>query len=309
MTNPFYQRSLINMKELSAEAIQQLFALAARYKNNEVKQKPLADKVVAHCFFEPSTRTRFSFETACLRLGGQNIVATDPERTSSQMKGESLSDSLKVIGSYVDAMTIRHPCEGAARLAAEVSGVPVINAGDGANQHPTQTLLDLFTMQETQGRLEGLHVALVGDLKYGRTTHSLVQVAHLFDMRLYFVSPTQLALPEHLSFELKRQGIKFSFHQSIAEIISKIDILYLTRMQKERFQNITGLDQVLAAMTCTEELLASARSTLKILHPLPRLAELPSAIDHTSFASYFDQAKNGMYVREALLHAIFEPVI
>jgi aspartate carbamoyltransferase catalytic subunit len=308
MNNPFYQRSLINMKELSTEAIQQILALALRYKNNEIKQKFLTDKIIAHCFFEPSTRTRFSFEAANLRLGGQNIAMLDPDRNSSQLKGESLQDCLKVIGSYADAMVIRHPCEGTARLAAEVTGIPVINAGDGANQHPTQTLLDLFTIQETQGRLHGLHLAVVGDLKHGRTTHSLVQAASLFDMRLYFVAPNQLALPEILSFELKRQGIKFSFHQSIAEIISKVDILYLTRLQKERFADAPDIEQAFAAMRCTPELLDAAKPTLKILHPLPRLIELPNSIDETPFASYFEQAKNGLYVREALLHAIFEPV-
>lgn len=309
MTNPFYQRSLISIKDLSAEAIQQLLALALRYKNNAISEKPLTNKLVAQCFFEPSTRTRFSFESACLRVGGQNIAVVDPERSSSQTKGESLEDSLKIIGGYVDALVIRHPCEGAARLAADVSGVPVINAGDGANQHPTQTLLDLFTMQETQGRLQGLHLALVGDLKHGRTVHSLVQAASLFDMRLYFVSPSDLSLSDALTFELKRQGIKFSFHQTIAEIISKVDILYLTRLQKERFRDNPQIEKAFASMVCSETLLSQAQAHLKILHPLPRLNELPSSIDQTPFASYFEQAKNGLYVREALLHAIFEPTI
>jgi aspartate carbamoyltransferase catalytic subunit len=305
MNNTLYHRSLISMKDLSMTEIEQLLILASDYKNNRVVQKPLLNKIIAHCFFEPSTRTRLSFESASLRLGGQNISFIDPERFSSQTKGETLQDSLKVISSYAEGMVIRHSCEGSARLAAEISGIPVINAGDGTNQHPTQTLLDLFSMQETQGRLKGLHVALVGDLKYARTAHSLVQAASLFDMRLYFVAPDQLALPEELSFDLKRKGIKFSFHQTLDAVIDKLDILYLTRLQKERFENMPHIEKAYRSMILTPELLDRAQKHMKILHPLPRQEELPFSIDQTPHAYYFQQAKNGLYVRQALFYAIF----
>ena len=303
MTNPLYHRSLVSINDLKESDIDLILNLAKRYKQGEIKTKVLHDKIIGSCFFEPSTRTRLSFETAILRLGGQTIGFADGQNTSLNAKGESLRDSLRIIGSYVDALIMRHPQEGAARLAKELTQIPVINAGDGANQHPTQTLLDLFSIQETQGKLKGLHLGLVGDLKHGRTIHSLVQAAAMYDMRLYFVAPSLLGLPESLSFDLKRRGVKFSFHNTVSEVIDKLDILYLTRLQKERFDASHAEGEFLKLALKASDL-KSVKANLKILHPLPRKEELPIEIDQTPYAYYFEQAKNGVYVREALLHLI-----
>lgn len=305
MNNTLYQRSLISIQNLSHDEIVFLLELALAYKKGTIVEKTLSDKIMASCFFEPSTRTRLSFESAMLRLGGQFIGFSDPANNSSQRKGESLSDSLKIIGGYADVMVIRHPQEGAAQLASDIAGIPVINAGDGANQHPTQTLIDLFSMRETHGELQGLKVAIAGDLRYGRTAHSLVQAASLFNMRLYFVSPPELNLPENLSFDLKRRGITFSFHQHINDVIDKVDILYLTRLQKERLALSVSAENYAASTALSPEILSKALPKLKILHPLPRQEELPISIDSLPQAYYFEQAKNGVFVRQALLHAIF----
>ncbi len=266
----------------------------------ELQKKPrtdmLKDKLISLAFFEPSTRTRLSFEAAALRLGAKVMGFSDTAQTSTA-KGESLSDTLKIIGGYSDAIIIRHPREGAARLASEVANIPIINAGDGANQHPSQTLLDLFTLRECFGSLEGLHLAITGDLKHGRTVHSLVEAASLFDMRLYFVAAEGLALPNQLSELLKMRGLKFSFHRDIHDIIAKIDALYLTRLQKERL----GTQTVHEYHGINLALLQQAKPTLKILHPLPRQEELPTEIDTTPHAAYFDQARNGVVVRQAIL--------
>jgi aspartate carbamoyltransferase catalytic subunit len=255
--------------------------------------------VIAHCFFEPSTRTRLSFESATLRLGGGVIGFSSDEALSIQ-KGEPLQDTMRVISSYADLIVIRHPKEGSARLAAEVSDKPVINAGDGANQHPTQALVDLFTIHESQQRINGLNIALVGDLKYGRTIHSFAEMCMLFDIRLYLVSPEILALPDTLCDSLKKRGIRFSLHQSLEEVIPKVDVLYLSRIQQERFSQ-TEYQLVKNNYILTPLLLKKAKSHLKILHPLPRVNEIDIAVDQTPYAHYFTQASNGVYVREALL--------
>lgn len=296
--NTLYERDIISMNELDRAQIENILATAAAFKR-EMPTNLLADKVIAHCFFEPSTRTRLSFETATVRLGGKVIGFSNDEGLSTK-KGESLADSIRVIADYADLLVIRHPREGAARLAAEVADIPVINAGDGANQHPTQALLDLFTIQECQQRLDGLSIALVGDLKYGRTIHSFAQACMLFDVRLYLVAPDTLSLPESLCDNLRKQGVRFSFHQSIEEIIPKVDILYLTRTQHERFN---GADDVQRgkAFVLQADMLTQARANLKVLHPLPRLEELDPGVDITQYAHYFPQAKNGVTVRQALL--------
>ncbi|MCH9633948.1 MAG: Aspartate carbamoyltransferase catalytic subunit [Chlamydiae bacterium] len=260
----------------------------------------LSGKIMASCFFEPSTRTRLSFETAMLKLGGQTTSFVD-YKSSSSSKGESLKDTIKVISSYVDVIVLRHPKEGASTLATEVSKVPIINAGDGLNQHPTQTLLDLYTIHQCHNKLEGLHVALCGDLKHGRTVHSFVKIASLFGMRLYFVSPKELEMPNDLIKDLRQQNVKFTIHQNLSEILPKLDILYMTRIQKERFQSNLSSHTYPSHHIVTKKLLKDAKSNLKILHPLPRNDEIHPEVDDTPFACYFQQAENGLYVRQAIL--------
>ena len=258
--------------------------------------------MIASCFFEASTRTRLSFETAVQRLGGNVIGFPDGGNTSSGKKGETLSDTVQVISSYVDALVIRHPKEGAARLASEFSNqIPVINAGDGSNQHPTQTLLDLFSIFETQGRLDNLNIAMVGDLKYGRTVHSLTQALSKFENnRFYFIAPDVLGMPDYLLEELKETGSSFSLHAKMEDVIPELDILYMTRVQKERF-DASEYANIKSAFILDTPQLKQARENLKVLHPLPRVDEITIAVDGTPYAYYFQQAQNGIYARQALL--------
>ncbi len=299
MANPLYQKHIISISDLSRADLELVVETASRLKA-EPRHDLLCNKLVASCFFEASTRTRLSFETAVQRLGGAVIGFDDAGNTSLAKKGETLADSVRVITSYTDAFVIRHPQEGAARLAAEFSLVPVINAGDGSNQHPTQTLLDLFSIYETQGTLDGLKVAFVGDLKYGRTVHSLAQALSLFGARFYFISPEALAMPDYICEELEERGIAFSVHDSLEEVMPELDILYMTRVQKERFEE-TEYKHIAAKFVLEEEQLASAKPNLKILHPLPRIDEIDIAVDATAHAYYFQQAGNGVYARQALL--------
>jgi aspartate carbamoyltransferase catalytic subunit len=298
MARSLYQQDILSIKDLSLDDIQTILKTAAHLKHNPETQL-LKNKIVAHCFFEPSTRTRLSFESATLRLGG-NVIGFSNDEGLSVQKGETLLDTMRVISAYADLLVIRHPREGAARLAAEASDRPVINAGDGANQHPTQALVDLFTIQECQHRLEGLNIALVGDLKYGRTIHSFAAACMLLDVRLYLVSPEGLTLPDPICDTLKKHGVRFSFHQALEEVIPKVDILYLTRIQQERFSE-AEYQLVKNNYILTTEHLKKAKSHLKILHPLPRLNEIDISVDKTPFAHYFTQAANGVYVRQALL--------
>lgn len=301
MKNPFHNRSLISIADLSKDDILHVIKRAEEIKRAKPRDL-LRGKILASCFFEPSTRTRLSFESAMHRLGGQVIGFSDGMNTSVK-KGESLHDSMCVIGGYADVIVLRHPLDGAARCASEATTKPVINAGDGSNQHPTQTLLDLFTIKECQKKLKGLNIALVGDLKYGRTAHSLALACALFDIRLFFVSPEQLSLPEEICHGLRKRGVKFSFHQSVEEVLGKVDILYMTRIQKERIED-PSYAHVKEPFILRAHLLAKAKKNLKILHPLPRVGEIDVAIDKTPFAYYFDQAENGLYVRQALLTLI-----
>lgn len=292
-------KNLVSIKQLGKAEILALLERAAKLK----KHSPgpiLQGQLMASCFFEPSTRTRLSFEAAMKRLGGEVIGFSDHNSLSTQ-KGESLHDSIKVIGLYSDVIVLRHPLEGAARHATEATEKPVINAGDGANEHPTQTLLDLFTIQEAQNSLEGLRIAFVGDLLYGRTVHSLVYALKHFSPRLYFISPPSLSMPESICEELKRAGIPYSFHQSIDEVMDRTDILYMTRMQKERYalQNYQKGDE--GRYLLTPDCLKKGGGDLKILHPLPRVDEIAREVDQTKQAYYFTQAENGLYVRQAIL--------
>lgn len=293
-----YGSDIISMQDLSLQQIHKILAVATQLKVQPACHL-LNNKIIAACFFEPSTRTRLSFESAAHRLGAKVIGFASDEGLSVQ-KGETLIDTVRVISDYADLIVLRHPQEGAARLAADVSGRPIINAGDGANQHPTQALVDLFTIQECQNKLNGLSIALVGDLKYGRTIHSFAQACLLYDIRLFLVSPDLLALPDAICDLLKKRGIRFSFHESLEEVIPKVDILYLTRIQQERFSE-AEYQLIKKQYILTPSMLSAAKPNLKILHPLPRLNEIDAAVDRTPYAHYFEQAANGIYVRQALL--------
>jgi aspartate carbamoyltransferase catalytic subunit len=301
MANSLFKKHIISIPELQRKELELIVDTAGKLKS-EPNPELLKNKVVASCFFEPSTRTRLSFETAIQRLGGTVIGFDNGGNTSLAKKGETLADSVQVISSYVDAFVMRHPQEGAARLASEFShGVPIINGGDGANQHPTQTLLDLFSIFETQGRLDNLNIALVGDLKYGRTVHSLAQALAKFDNnRFFFIAPDALAMPDYICEELDEAGIPYSLHKEMDDVISELDILYMTRVQKERFDE-SEYAHIKSAFILSAPQLKDARKNMKVLHPLPRVDEITTDVDSTPHAYYFEQAENGVYAREALL--------
>ncbi len=293
------KQGLVALQDLSKQDILDVLAHAKQFKNG-LRKNTLEGKVLASCFFEASTRTRLSFESAVAHLGGKTIGFADSSATSQANKGESFIDTLKMINCYADGLIMRHPNDGAARLASEIMTIPVVNAGDGANQHPTQTLLDLFSIQDSQRQLEDINLGLMGDLKYSRTIHSLIDASKLFKMRLFLIAPPELRIDSQNLMELKRHGISYSFHATAEEVIDKLDCLYLTRLQKERFS---------AEINCSYgidlELLQRARPNLRIMHPLPRLEELPTEIDATPYAYYFQQAHNGLFIRQALLDIIF----
>jgi aspartate carbamoyltransferase catalytic subunit len=293
------QQGLVALQDLSKQDILDILAHAKQFKNG-LRKNTLEGKVLASCFFEASTRTRLSFESAVAHLGGKTIGFADSSATSQANKGESFIDTLKMINCYADGMIMRHPNDGAARLASEIMTIPVVNAGDGANQHPTQTLLDLFSIQDSQGQLEDINLGLMGDLKYSRTIHSLIDASKLFKMRLFLIAPLELRIDSQNLMELKRHGISYSFHSSADEVIDKLDCLYLTRLQKERFSS-----EINCSYGIDLELLQRARPNLRIMHPLPRLEELPTEIDATPYAYYFQQAHNGLFIRQALLDIIF----
>lgn len=296
----FHNRDIISMNTLSKDEIEHILTVSKELKNTP-KSNILNGSIMASCFFEPSTRTRLSFETAMHRMGG-NVVGFSDSQTTSTSKGERLSDTIKTIGQYVDVIVIRHPLDGSAQIAAESTDKPVINGGDGTNQHPTQTLTDLFTILETQGTLENLRIAVVGDLKHGRTVHSLAQAFAYFNPRLYFVSPQGLEMPQHICHDLKKMSIKFSIHGSIKEIIDKVDILYMTRIQEERFADKLDYQRLKDSYVLTPEILKlSNNDNLRVLHPFPRVNEISREVDHSPQAYYFQQAQNGIFVRQALL--------
>ncbi len=286
--------------------MEQLLDIAAELKQNP-QSDLLSGKVIASCFFEASTRTRLSFETAVQRLGGTLIGFADGSNTSAK-KGETLADSIKIISSYTDAVVMRHPQEGAARLAAEFSNVPIINGGDGANQHPTQTLLDLFSIRECQGKLDNLKIAFVGDLKYGRTVHSLTQALTHFNAEFSFIAPDALAMPDYILQELDDKGIHYRIAETIEEVVAKTDIIYMTRVQKERFDE-TEYKHIASNYVLTCDTLKEAPTHLKVLHPLPRVDEIAVEVDNTKHAYYFEQARNGVYARQALLALILNETI
>jgi aspartate carbamoyltransferase catalytic subunit len=306
MVNPLYRKDIVSISDLSKSDLELIVELATLFKKNG-PHPYLQNRVIASCFFEASTRTRLSFETAVQRLKGTLIGFSDGANTSTK-KGETLTDSIHMISSYADAIIMRHPQEGAARLASEVSKVPVINGGDGANQHPSQTLLDLFSIFECQGTLENLSVAFVGDLKYGRTVHSLAQALSHFNPTFYFVAPEVLKMPSYIERGLEEQGISFEYLETLDEAIQKVDILYMTRVQKERFDP-TEYMHIASNYVLKANMLASAKPNMKVMHPLPRVDEIHPDVDSTHFAYYFQQAENGVYAREALLALVMNEQI
>ena len=302
MTHAFKNRSIISIENFSSDEILYLLEQAHIMKNC-LPPTLLKTSILATCFYEPSTRTRLSFETAMLKLGGRVIGFTDEKNTAVQ-KGESFEDTIRIIGSFADVIILRHPSKESIHLAHKSTKTPVINAGNGAEEHPTQTLTDLFTMQEAQKGLQGLSIAFVGDLKYGRTVHSLCLACALFGMRLFFCAPDGLSLPQETLAYLTRKKIQFSSHQNLEEIIPYLDILYITRLQTHK---LTGPDPTSFDLYPLKlDHLVHAPSHLKILHPLPRNHEIDPLIDQTKFAHYFQQAENGIYTRMGLLHTILQ---
>ena len=295
-------KSLVSISDYSKDDILSLLDSAAKFET-QPNQKILASKVVATLFFEPSTRTRLSFETAVVRLGG-SVIGFSDAATSSSTKGETLNDTIHMVSSYADAIVMRHPLEGAARYAAEVSPVPIINAGDGANQHPTQTLLDMYSILKTQGTLENLHICMVGDLKYGRTVHSLLMAMSHFNPTFTFIAPDELKMPEEYKSFCRKNNIAFTELSELNDSFNDADILYMTRVQKERFLDLMEYERVKNVYTLHNDMLANSKPTLKILHPLPRVNEINPDVDINEKAYYFQQAQNGLYVRQAILNKV-----
>ena len=292
--------SLVTIANLSREDIMHLLHQAEKFER-EPNRTILSDKVVATLFFEPSTRTRLSFETAANRLGARVIGFTDPKVTSST-KGETLKDTIMMVSNYADVIVMRHYLEGAARYAAEISPVPVINAGDGAKQHPTQTLLDLYSIYKTQGTLDNLHIYLVGDLKYGRTVHSLIMAMRHFNPTFHFIAPKELAMPEEYKIYCQNRNIPFVEEEEFnADIIANADILYMTRVQRERFTDLMEYERVKDVYILKASMLKDAKPTMKVLHPLPRVNEIAYDVDDDPHAYYFQQARNGLYARQAII--------
>ena len=293
-------QSLISITDFSKEEYLKIMELSERFESNPA-QSLLKGKVIATLFFEPSTRTRLSFETAINRLGGK-IIGFSDSNSSSVSKGETLHDTIKMVSNYADMIIMRHPLEGSARFAAEVSNVPVINAGDGANQHPSQTLLDMYSIRKTQGRLDDINLFLVGDLKYGRTVHSLLMAMSQFRNPIFnFVAPPELAMPDEYKHFLSQRGIRYFEHLEFNDIINQADIIYMTRVQKERFIDPVEYEKVKNVYILRNEMLAGTKSTVKILHPLPRINEIHTDVDSNPKAYYFDQARNGVFTRMAII--------
>lgn len=292
-------KSLISIQDFSKEEILHILETAREFEKNRT-QNILEGKVIACIFFEPSTRTRLSFETAVNRLGAKVIGFSDASNTSVS-KGETLKDTIKMVSNYVDMIIMRHPLEGSSRYASEISSVPVVNAGDGANQHPSQTLLDLYSIMQTQGRLEGLDINMVGDLKYGRTTHSLLQAMSHFGPEFVFTSPGELKMPVEYKDFLQKKGIKYTETASLEEHLNDCDILYMTRVQQERFTDPMEYEKVKNFYRLEASMLKNVRPNMKILHPLPRVCEIDQDVDDTPHAYYFKQAENGLYVRMAII--------
>ncbi len=303
-------KDIISMNDMSKEEILEILEIAEKIENSSEEEKLnfLKGKIIATLFFEPSTRTKMSFESAAFRLGAQ-VLQLPPLEQSSVKKGESFSDTIRMVESYSDVIVVRHPNDGAARLASITSKKPVINAGDGSNQHPSQTLLDLYTIKEEKGTLSNLSIAFVGDLKYGRTVHSLVKALTHFNPTIYFVSPKILQMPAYLIDDLDKNNIKYEILEDFRDCLDKIDVFYMTRIQKERFPDIEDYQKVKGVYVINKEnILGKCKEDMIILHPLPRVDEISTDLDETKHALYFKQAKNGIPVRQAMMMKVLDKV-
>ncbi len=292
-------RSLVSIDDFTTGEILETLDLAEEFEKKPV-QKLLEGKVISTLFFEPSTRTRLSFESAINRLGGKIVGFTD-SNTSSVSKGETLHDTIKMVSSYSDLIVMRHSIEGSARYASEIASVPVINAGDGANQHPTQTMLDLYSIRKTQGTLDNLNIFMVGDLKYGRTVHSLMMAMSRWNTTFNFIAPEELKMPDELKLYLENLGLKYYEHSDFTDIISRADIIYMTRVQKERFSDPIEYEKVKNVYVLRNSMLKYTKPSMRILHPLPRVNEIDPDVDSNPKAYYFEQALNGVFTRQAVL--------
>jgi len=295
-------KSLVSITDYSKEEYLKILSLAEEFEK-EPNQDLLRNKIVACLFFEPSTRTRLSFESAVNKLGGRVIGFSDAS-SSSVTKGETLKDTIKMVNNYCDLIVMRHPLEGAAKYASEISKVPIVNAGDGANQHPSQTLLDLYSIRKTQGKLENLKISMIGDLKYGRTVHSLLMAMSYFKPEFFFISPVELKMPDEYKRYLDKVKVKYTENLDFANYLPESDIVYMTRVQKERFSDPIEYEKTKNAYVLRNSMLDNSKPNMRILHPLPRVNEIDVDVDDNPKAYYFDQAQNGVYVRQAIITSI-----
>jgi aspartate carbamoyltransferase len=303
-------KDIISMNDMSKEEILNILKIAKKIEDTseEEKLKFLHGKIISTLFFEPSTRTKMSFESAALRLGAE-ILHFPPLELTSLKKGESFTDTIKMVESYSDVIVVRHPYDGAARLAANTSKKPVLNAGDGSNQHPSQTLLDLYTILKEKGTLNNISIAFVGDLKYGRTVHSLVKALTHFNPKIYFISPEILQMPQYLLDDLDKNNVKYEILKDFRDCLNKIDVFYMTRIQRERFPDIEDYEKVKGVYVINKEnIVGKCKENMIILHPLPRVDEIATDLDDTKYALYFKQAKNGIPVRQAMIMTVLDKV-
>jgi len=308
----FVNRDIVSIKDFTKEELECIFKTAENMEKYGYDSTLLQGRKVGLLFYEPSTRTRMSFDAAAHALGAETIWFAGVEGTSV-MKGETLKDTIETVANYVDLIVMRHPFDGSARWAADVTTnrtkrghkkVPIINGGDGKNEHPTQTMLDLYSIRKTQGRIDGLEVAMVGDLKYGRTVHSLSYALSMYNCQLRYVAPESLQIPQHVEAFLSRRGIRFTKHTKIEDVISSADVIYMTRIQKERFPDENEYNKVKGIFKIDRALLSKAKPTARLMHPLPRVDEISVDADEDPRAYYFEQAGNGVPVRAAILSLV-----
>lgn len=300
-------RDFISIKDFTKGDILEILSVVKELEQKK-ETELLKNKIVGSLFFEPSTRTRLSFTSAAYRLGAKVLGFDSPDATSLK-KGESLRDTIKMTEAYSDVIVMRHNIDGAARFAADIAKVPVINAGDGANEHPSQTLLDLYTIQKEFGDIENKKIAFVGDLKYGRTVHSLTKALQMFNCEFYFVAPKIIQIPEYITRELDEKGIKYHLIEDYKDVLKEIDIMYMTRIQKERFENLENYEKVSGIYIIDKEnIVGKCKENMIILHPLPRVDEIKIDLDDTKHARYFEQAANGVPTREAIFAVALDKV-
>ena len=293
-------KSLVSIDQCTKEDILRILDNARKFEDNP-NRNLLEGKVAATLFFEPSTRTRLSFETAINRLGGKVIGFQDASTTSSS-KGETLKDTILMVSNYADLIVMRHHLEGAAKYASEITDIPIINPGDGANQHPSQTMLDLYSIQKTQGKLTDLTITMVGDLKYGRTVHSLISGMSHFNPTFHFVAPDELRMPDEYKLFCDKHNIKYYEHTAFSEeVINETDILYMTRVQRERFTDLEEYQRVKNVYILKSQMLENSKDNLRVLHPLPRVNEIAYDVDDSPKAYYIQQARNGLFARQAII--------